>query len=97
MGSSVSNTVTDEELDRHVAELILKDAKKKAERYGQHGVRAFLASSGMYVFKRSLEVVHGLTYISGRTLTYQGLTSDSCRLSFEVQMITTSLFYDPKP
>jgi hypothetical protein len=49
MGSSVSNTVTDEELDRHVAELILKDAKKKAERYGQHGVRAFLANAGMCV------------------------------------------------
>ena len=49
MGTSVSNMVTDEELDRHVAELILKDAKKKAERYGQHGVRAFL-TNGMFVF-----------------------------------------------
>jgi hypothetical protein len=49
MGTSVSNMVTDEELDRHVAELILKDAKKKAERYGQHGVRAFL-TNGTFVF-----------------------------------------------
>ena len=42
MGSSVSNTVTDEELDRHVAELILKEAKQKAERYAEHGVKAYL-------------------------------------------------------
>ncbi|RDB28365.1 hypothetical protein Hypma_016113 [Hypsizygus marmoreus] len=46
MGSSVSGMVTDEDLDRHVAELILKEAKKKAERYGQHGIRAFLPSGG---------------------------------------------------
>ncbi|KAI0964514.1 hypothetical protein AcW1_001318 [Taiwanofungus camphoratus] len=42
MGTSVSNTVTDEDLDRHVAELILKEAKQKAERYGQDGIRAYL-------------------------------------------------------
>ena len=42
MGTSVSSTVTDEELDRHVAELILKEAKQKAERYLQEGVRAYL-------------------------------------------------------
>ncbi|KAF8899298.1 hypothetical protein BD779DRAFT_1795755 [Infundibulicybe gibba] len=47
MGSSVSNTVTDSDLDRHVAELILKEAKKKAERYGEHGIRAYLPTNGM--------------------------------------------------
>ncbi|KAL1713724.1 hypothetical protein EV715DRAFT_295854 [Schizophyllum commune] len=45
MGSSVSPTVTDEDLDRHVAELILKEAKKKAERYQETGIRAYLAPS----------------------------------------------------
>lgn len=47
MGSGVSNTVTDEDLDRHVAELILKEAKQKALRYGQDGIRAYLPSGGM--------------------------------------------------
>src|ERR1700731_1400030 len=42
MGSSVSSTVTDDDLDRHLAELILKEAKQKAERYGKQGVRAYL-------------------------------------------------------
>ncbi|KAJ7754964.1 hypothetical protein DFH07DRAFT_940931 [Mycena maculata] len=44
MGTSVSPQVTDEELDKHVAELILKEAKKKAERFGQDGIRAYLRS-----------------------------------------------------
>ena len=48
MGASISSTVTDDDLDRHVAELIVKDAKKKAERYGQQGIRAYL-SSNLYV------------------------------------------------
>ncbi|KAI5119707.1 hypothetical protein M0805_001422 [Coniferiporia weirii] len=42
MGSPVPETITDAELDRHVAELILKEAKQKAERYLQDGVRAYL-------------------------------------------------------
>ncbi|KAI0299887.1 hypothetical protein BC826DRAFT_993935 [Russula brevipes] len=42
MGTSVSSTVTDEDLDRHVAELILKEAKKKAEQYGKQGISAYL-------------------------------------------------------
>lgn len=48
MGASLLPTVTDEDLDRHVAELILKEAKKKAEKYGQHGIRAYIASN-LYV------------------------------------------------
>ena len=43
MGSSLSPTVQDDDLDRHVAELILKEAKQKAERYGKDGIRAYLA------------------------------------------------------
>ena len=42
MGTAVSSSVTDEDLDRHVAELILKEAKKKADQYSQQGVRAYL-------------------------------------------------------
>ena len=45
LGSSVSSTVTDDDLDRHVAELILKEAKKKAEKYSQHGIRAYLRNN----------------------------------------------------
>ena len=41
MGTSLSSSVTDEELDRHVAELIVKEAKKKAELYMQSGIRAY--------------------------------------------------------
>ncbi|KAH8997183.1 hypothetical protein EDB86DRAFT_933769 [Lactarius hatsudake] len=42
MGVSVPTTVTDEDLDRHVADLILKEAKKKAEQYDKQGIRAYL-------------------------------------------------------
>ncbi|KAK7040192.1 hypothetical protein VNI00_009998 [Paramarasmius palmivorus] len=44
MGSSVSQTVTDDDLDRHVRELLVRDAKKRAEKYGQQGIRAYLSS-----------------------------------------------------
>ncbi|KAG6872764.1 hypothetical protein C0995_006803 [Termitomyces sp. Mi166 len=46
MGTSVPGTVADEDLDRHVAELIMKEAKMKAERYGEHGIRALLRGAG---------------------------------------------------
>ena len=42
VGTAATSMVTDEDLDRHVAELILKEAKQKAERYGKDGIRAFL-------------------------------------------------------
>ena len=48
MGTSISSMVTDDDLDRHVAELIVKEAKKKAEQYGQKGIRAYI-SSNLYV------------------------------------------------
>ena len=46
MGKSVSDNVSDEDLDRHVAELILKEAKQKGERYHTDGIRAYL-NNGM--------------------------------------------------
>ncbi|KAF8167574.1 hypothetical protein B0H34DRAFT_645504 [Crassisporium funariophilum] len=35
----------DDDLDRHVAELIVREAKKKAERYGQQGIRAYISNN----------------------------------------------------
>jgi hypothetical protein len=49
MGTAVSSTVTDEDLDRHVAQLILKEAKQKAEQYGKLGIRAYLPNAGLCV------------------------------------------------
>lgn len=48
MGESVSGSVTNEDLDRHVAELIIKEAKKKAELYLKTGIRAF-TTNNMYI------------------------------------------------
>jgi hypothetical protein len=45
MGTTVSPSITDEDLDRHVAELILKEAKQKAETYGQLGIKAYLPTT----------------------------------------------------
>ncbi|KAH7924493.1 hypothetical protein BV22DRAFT_1195899 [Leucogyrophana mollusca] len=45
MGTAVSSTVTDEDLDRHVAELILKEAKQKAESYTKLGFKAYLPAN----------------------------------------------------
>ncbi len=42
VGASVPSSVTDDELDKAVAELILKEAKQKAERYLKDGVQAYL-------------------------------------------------------
>lgn len=42
MGSSVPNSVQEDEVDRCVQELILKEAKQKAERYGSLGIQAYL-------------------------------------------------------
>jgi hypothetical protein len=47
MGASVTSTVTDEELDRHVANLILKEAKAKADKYETDGIRAYLPHTGL--------------------------------------------------
>ncbi|OJA11872.1 hypothetical protein AZE42_03260 [Rhizopogon vesiculosus] len=45
MGTSVTPSITDEDLDRHVAELILKEAKQKAESYGRLGIKAYLPTA----------------------------------------------------
>ena len=63
MGTSISNMVTDDDLDRHVAELIVKEAKRKAERYGQQGIRAYI-SSDLYVYPYLLN-----TYFKELTLS----------------------------
>ena len=45
MGTSLPTNLSDEDLDRHVAELILKEAKKKADQYDKQGIRAYLPQS----------------------------------------------------
>lgn len=42
MGAAVAPTVNDADLDAHVAALILKEAKQKAERYSAEGLKAYL-------------------------------------------------------
>lgn len=42
MGSSVPNNVQEDEVDHYVQELILREAKQKAERYGSLGIQAYL-------------------------------------------------------
>jgi hypothetical protein len=42
MGSAIPETVSNEELDRHVAELILQEAKQKEDQYEELGLRAYL-------------------------------------------------------
>jgi hypothetical protein len=49
MGATLPSTVSDEDLDRHVAELILKEAKKKADQYDKQGIRAYLPQS-VFIF-----------------------------------------------
>lgn len=43
MGAAVSPSVKDEDLDRYVADMILKEAKQSEERYkGKDGIKAYL-------------------------------------------------------
>lgn len=44
MGTSVPYDVPDEDLDKHIAEVILKEAKQKAENYPKMGIQAYLPS-----------------------------------------------------
>ena len=81
MGASVSSTVTDEDLDRHVADLILKEAKKKAEQYGKQGISAYLPQSvhlllfSMIPFLLNIPVKN----IIDQRATSQSRTSVFCR------------------
>lgn len=44
MGASVPTAVPDDDLDQHVAQLILKEARQKEARYkGRDGIRAYLS------------------------------------------------------
>lgn len=44
MGASVATAVPDDDLDQHVAQLILKEARQKEARYkGRDGIRAYLS------------------------------------------------------
>ena len=77
MGASVSNTVNDEDLDRHVADLILKEAKQKAERYGKDGIQAYLPRNNWYALPvpYNAYMTHRSTF-AGQKVMLRGRTSD---------------------
>ena len=101
MGSSVSPTVTDEDLDRHVAELILKEAKKKAERYQETGIRAYLAPSLCVLNCGGGKTVAAwdmvVDQLADMTLMHRGRTSASCPPSSRAQMTTTAPYCARRP
>ncbi|OBZ68630.1 hypothetical protein A0H81_11473 [Grifola frondosa] len=90
MGTSLSSTITDEDLDRHVAELILKEAKQKAERYGKEGMRAYLPqiadSNAPKTNKRFLSSIIRSTDDHNKTiLRAQALAAQEVRILREEQ------------
>jgi hypothetical protein len=91
MGTAVSPQVTDDDLDKAVAELILKEAKKKAERFGQDGIRAYLRS-GMCVLFSFLNRSNANWRHADRTATPRARTSGSCRPSSGAQTTTIRRF-----
>lgn len=101
MGSSVSPTVTDEDLDRHVAELILKEAKKKAERYQETGIRAYLAPSLCVLNCGGGKTVAAwdtvADHLADMTPMHRGRTSASCPRSLRAQMTTTVRYCARRP
>ncbi|KAI0253280.1 hypothetical protein BJV78DRAFT_1195592 [Lactifluus subvellereus] len=89
-GASVSSTVTDDDLDRHVAELILKEAKKKAEQYDQQGISAYLPQPESNVpkpNKRFLSSIIRHTDDHNKSiLRAQVLSASEIRMEREAQM-----------
>lgn len=58
MGTSVTPNVPDEDLDKHVAELILKEAKQKAESYAKFGIQAYFPAE--YVCSVTPSLLYGI-------------------------------------
>jgi hypothetical protein len=57
LGSS-ANTVADEDLDKHIADLILKESKQSQKRWDEEGVSAYLSDDeDPYVFVLLILVV----------------------------------------
>lgn len=91
VGTSVSSTVPDEDLDKHVADLILKEAKQKAENYSKLGIKAYLPAG----YAVHSDCVFGDEYNSiliAQTQMPPVPTSVSFRPSFGAPMITTRLY-----
>jgi hypothetical protein len=98
MGASVSTSVTYEDLDRHVAELILKEAKKKAEQYDKQGIRAYLPQYVQFFLYLLLTLPVTLTIqLSGKRVMYQRRTSGFFPLLFAIQTTTTRVSLERKP
>lgn len=87
MGSSVSGTVADDDLDKHVAELILKEAKQKAEKYAQQGIRAYLPAHEQVSIALIIYYML-LTCLTVLTVTSQRRTNGFCRPSSGIRMST---------
>jgi len=87
MGTAVPSTVTDDDLDACIRDLIVKDAKKRAERYGQHGIKAYLAQN-LCVPLKTCSPTCLLTSFTEIAM-HQSPTNGFCPLLFEAQMNTT--------
>ena len=63
MGASVPTAVPDDDLDQHVAQLILKEARQKEARYkGRDGIRAYLSYvANAYMFSHLRRCTSSLT------------------------------------
>ncbi|KAH9013870.1 hypothetical protein EDB84DRAFT_1582635 [Lactarius hengduanensis] len=89
MGVSVPTAVTDEDLDRHVADLILKEAKKKAEQYDKQGIRAYLPQQESNVPKTNKRflssIIRNTDDHNKSVLRAQALSAAEIRIEREAQ------------
>lgn len=88
VGSSIPENTLDEELDKRVAELILKEARKKEERYGRTGSH----SPQLYDIFVVVEIYSDLLIKTTGLAMRRRQTSASCPRSSREQMNTTRLF-----
>lgn len=97
MGASIPSTVTDEDLDKHVAELILKEAKQKAQQYLEHGVKAYLPDTGYaFIIFARLRYLKLVLLVADPTKGCLARISDSFRPLSAIQMSITKLSSVPR-
>jgi hypothetical protein len=85
MGSSVPDSIPNEELDRHVAELILQEAKQKEDRYEELGLRAYLPAK---LWMRWLASDHTFWRSPVQRMSHLRLINDFCPVLSKVRMNT---------
>lgn len=91
VGASVSSTVPDEDLDKHVADLILREAKQKAESYSTLGIKAYLPAGYAVCSNRMLRE-RFYDDFTAQTQMHPVPTSVSFRPSSGAPMIITRLY-----